>query len=76
VAGLQILKNFSIFNTFQLDEETRFTFKEAVYDLLTDEQLEVRLTACLTLTGLIHSKFIEVDLGFLVKKQFIYLFVF
>jgi hypothetical protein len=67
VAGLQILKNFSIFNIFHLDDDTKLTFKQIVFDFLTDEQLEVRLSACLTLTGLIHSNFVQIDEEFLVQ---------
>jgi hypothetical protein len=39
-----------------------------VIDSLIDENIEVRLGACLTLTSFIHSNFIDIDQEFIVKK--------
>ena len=72
MAGLQILKNFAIFNTFQLDDEIKQSFKRSVVDLLTDDQLDVRLSACLTLTGFFHTGFVRVEQSLIVsiKNEF------
>ena len=61
LAAIQMLQNFSIFNLFIVSEETRNEIKQIAIDALCDEQLEVRISASITLTGIIHSNFIQVD---------------
>lgn len=67
LAGLQMLQNFGIFNSFLVDHESKLRIKNLILDALRDEQLEVRISASLALTGLIHSELIQVD-DELIKK--------
>ena len=68
LAANQMLKNLAIFNIFLLNQETKDEIKSIVLDLLCDEQLEVRLSAFVSLTSLIHSDLIQVDDVLLVNK--------
>lgn len=61
VAAIQIIKTFCIFNIFLLDDETKELMRELAISLALDENLEVRQSACLCLTGFVHSNFIQVD---------------
>ena len=61
LAAIQMLQNFSIFNLFVVSDQLRNEIKQIVVDSLCDEQLEVRILASITLSGLIHSHFIQVD---------------
>ena len=45
----------------------RNEIKQIVVDLMCDEQLEVRLLSSITLSGLIHSGFIQVDQELIVS---------
>lgn len=65
-----MLQNFSIFNLFIVNDEIKNEIKQAVVNSLCDEQLEVRISASITLTGLIHSNFIQVDQDLLVSVFF------
>ena len=56
-----MLQSFGIFNLFLVNDNIKSLIKEIVISSLIDEQLEVRLSACLTLTGFIHSNFFSVD---------------
>lgn len=69
---MQMLQNFGIFNLFLINDEVKKKLKTIIIDALTDEQLEVRISASLTLTGYIHSKVFEADQDLIV----IYLFIF
>lgn len=66
VAAIQIIKNFCIFNIFLLDEETKELMRELAISLVVDENLEVRSSACLCLSGFFHSSFIDVDSDLIV----------
>lgn len=61
MAAIQMSQIYGIFNLFQVDDLVRERIKKITIDSLCDEQLEVRLSACITLTGFIHSGFIEAD---------------
>ena len=61
MSAIQMCQNFGIFNLFQVDDLIKSRIKTILLDSLCDEQLEVRLSASLTLTGFIHSNFIEAD---------------
>ena len=61
LAAIQMLQSFGIFNLFLVNDKIKSIIKEIIINSLTDEQLEVRLSACLTLTGFIHSNFFSVD---------------
>jgi proteasome activator subunit 4 len=61
LAAIQMVQNFGVFNIFLIKDEIKTRIKEIILNSLTDEQLEVRQSACLTLTGFIHSGFIHVD---------------
>lgn len=43
--------------------------KEIILNSIVDEQLEVRLAACLTLTGFLHSGFLIVDQQLIVNNK-------
>ncbi|CAF0770306.1 unnamed protein product [Brachionus calyciflorus] len=61
LAAIQMIQNFGIFNLFLVDENSKLLIKHLILEALIDEQLEVRVSASLALTGLIHSNFIQVD---------------
>jgi proteasome activator subunit 4 len=61
LAGVQMLQSFGIFNLFLVNERMKNIIREIIISTLMDEQLEVRLSASLTLTGFIHSNFFNVD---------------
>jgi hypothetical protein len=61
-----MLQNFGIFNLFLINNEIKKKLKTIIIDALTDEQLEVRISASLTFTGYIHSKVFEVDSDLIV----------
>jgi hypothetical protein len=67
LAAIQMLQNFGIFHIFLASNQIKKDIKEIVIQFLTDEQLEVRIFASLTLTGFIHSSFINVDDSIVVK---------
>ena len=67
MAAIQMCQNFGIFNLFQVDESTRNRIKKIIMDSLCDGQLEVRLSACITLTGFIHSNFISPNEELIVR---------
>ncbi len=48
-----------------LDIDTCLNFEQHIIDLLIDEQLEVRHSACLTLSALVHSNFMDCDQNFI-----------
>lgn len=50
-----------------LDQDTKEVLREMVISLIVDEHLEVRLAACLALTGFFHSNFVQVDFSLIVK---------
>ena len=56
-----MLQSFGIFNLFLVNDKMKSIIKEMIISSLVDEQLEVRLSASLTLTGYIHSNFFSVD---------------
>jgi hypothetical protein len=68
MAAIQMCQNFGIFNLFQVDEEIKNRIKKIIIDSLCDEQLEVRVSSCITLTGFIHSNFISADSQLLVSQ--------
>ena len=53
-----------------MNDELKTSIIKIVNDSLIDEQLEVRLSASITLTGFIHSKFIDVDDKLIVILSF------
>ena len=61
LAAIQMLQSFGIFNLFLVNDKMKSIIKEMIISSLVDEQLEVRLSASLTLTGYIHSNFFSVD---------------
>lgn len=70
VSALQILRNFSVLNIFILDDEQKAAFKSIIIGSLVDENFEVRLAACLTLTAFVHSAFVHVDNDLIVNLLF------
>jgi hypothetical protein len=68
LAAVQMLQNFGIFNSFLANDHMKSIIKEIILNSLVDEQLEVRLAACLTLTGFLHSGFLVVDQQLIVNK--------
>jgi len=67
-----MLQNFSIFNLFVVTDEVKNEIKQVVVNSLCDEQLEVRLSASIALTGFIHSNFIQVNEDLIVNFTAIY----
>jgi hypothetical protein len=66
-----MIQYFGMFNLFYVSEETRKRMTKIIVDSLIDDQLEVRLSASLTLTGFIHSCFLIVDMEFIVIIKYI-----
>ena len=61
LSAMQIVPNFAIFNMFLITQDAKQQLKQLAVDTLCDEQLEVRLSASVSLTSLIHADFIPVD---------------
>jgi hypothetical protein len=77
LSAVQMLQNFGIFNLFLVSDKMKSTIKEILISSLTDEQLEIRLAACLTLTGFFHSGLLLVNeemIVFIFLALFISLF--
>lgn len=56
-----MLQNFGIFNLFLVNDKMKSSIKEILVSSLTDDQLEIRLAACLTLSGFFHSGLLSVN---------------
>ncbi len=67
VSALQMLRNFSVLNIFILNDEQKAMFKSIIIGSLIDENLDVRLAACLTLTAFVHSALVLVDIDLIVN---------
>ncbi|CAF0997060.1 unnamed protein product [Brachionus calyciflorus] len=60
-ASLQMMRNFPLYNIFIFNETDKIELKEILLNLICDENLNVRLSACVTLTYLLHSNFFSID---------------
>lgn len=61
LSAINLIQSFSIFNLFHLSANNKEEIKSLITKYLIDEQLEVRLSCALTLSGFIHSSLIQVD---------------
>jgi proteasome activator subunit 4 len=61
MGAIQMCQSFGIFNLFRVSATIRSRIQKIITDSLCDEQLEVRLSATIALTGFIHSNFIQVN---------------
>lgn len=61
LAVIQMIQYYGIFNTFIVNPNQKEIIRDLVLQGLFDPQLEVRTAASLSLTGLIHSYFFNVD---------------
>ncbi|RMZ98656.1 proteasome activator complex subunit 4-like [Brachionus plicatilis] len=60
-ASIQMVRNFSILNSFILSEEQKCQIKQILLNLIVDENLQVRQSTCLVLGSMFHADFIKVD---------------
>jgi len=67
LSTLQIIQNFGIYNMFLLSIGNKKEIKKITIDLIYDEDIRVRNAACVSLTSLIHSNFVEVELKLIVR---------
>ncbi len=61
MGAIQMCQSFGIFNLFQVSTTIRSRIQKMIIDALCDDQLEVRLSASIALTGFIHSNFIQAN---------------
>lgn len=69
MSTIQIVQNYSIFNLFLLDPEAKAHMKNIIIESICDSELKVRQSACVALTGMIHSNFVNASDELIVRTS-------